>query len=148
MKSLLRRGLLSLALAFSLVAVAIPPVSAAVVYVTSLKNSRLDAVTTAIGSNGKLKLYCADGTTIAVVLALSTTAAPAASGGTLTFNSIAAGTASSSCTVTTARFTTSADADVVTGLTVGTSGTNIVMNSNVLSSGQNVSITSASITHG
>lgn len=116
-------------------------------YATALKNSRLDAIVTAIGSNGKMKLMAADGTTILATLALSATAAPAASGGVLTFNAITATTASASGTATTMKFTTSGDVDVITGFTVGTSGAQLNFNSNVLSSAQNVSVTGFTITH-
>jgi hypothetical protein len=120
----------------------------AVTYTTTLKNTRLDAVTTAIGASGKLKIIHSDGTTILATLPLSATAAPAASGGVLTFNAITSANASATGAATTAKFTTSADVDVVTGLTVGTSGTNVVLNSTSVSSSQPVAITSATITHG
>lgn len=123
-------------------------------YSTALKNTRMDAITTAIGTSGKMKFYTAGGgaTTCSGTLlstnALSATAAPAASGGVLTFNAISNSTTVAAGTAVCATITTSADAVVVDGLTVGTSGTNIVMNSNVFSSGQTVSITSATLTHG
>lgn len=120
----------------------------AVTYTTALKNTRMDAVTTAIGTSGKLKLIHSDGTTILATLPLSATAAPASSGGVLTFNAITSANATATGTATTAKFTTSADVDVVTGLTVGTTGANVNLNSTSVTSGQSVSITSAALTHG
>jgi hypothetical protein len=121
-------------------------------YSTALKNTRMDAITTAIGASGHLRMYptgtsTCSGTIIAD-LALSATAAPAASSGVLTFNAITSATATSSATAICATLTTSGGTVVVDGLSVGTSATNIVLNSNVISSGQTVSVTSATLTHG
>lgn len=123
-------------------------------YSTSLKNTRMDAITTAIGTSGRMRFYPTGGGatacsgTIIADLALSATAAPAASGGVLTFNAITSASATSSATAICSTITTSAGTVVVDGLTVGTSGTNVVLNSNVISSGQTVSVTSATLTHG
>jgi hypothetical protein len=125
---------------------AIFPSAHAFSYVTSLKTTRMNAVVTAIGTSGKLKFYCTDGTTIAATLALSSTAGTV-SGAVLTFNSISSGTAGATCTVNSARITTSADADVVTGLTVGTSGQDINLGSVSFSPGLTVSVTSLTLTH-
>jgi hypothetical protein len=46
-----------------------------------------------------------------------------------------------------ARIRTGADADVVTGLTVGTSSADIILNSTSITAGQQVTINSATITH-
>jgi hypothetical protein len=59
----------------------------------------------------------------------------------LAANATATGTASK------AEIRTSADAVVVSGLTVGTSGTNVILNSVSITSGQNVAVTSGVITH-
>lgn len=130
--------------------------SAAFFYSTSLKNTRMDAITTAIGTSGLMKMYTVGGGatacsgTLLVTNALSATAAAAASGGVLTFNAISNGTAvaGSGTAAICATITTSGGTVVVDGLTVGTSGTNVVLNSNLISSGQTVSITSATLTHG
>lgn len=64
----------------------------AISFSTSLRNTRLDTITTAIGSNGRLRIYSgtrpATGgaeTTLLAELLLATPAAPAASAGVLTF---------------------------------------------------------------
>lgn len=128
--------------------------SAAFFYSTSLKNTRMDAITTAIGTSGLMKMYTVGGGatacsgTLLATLALSATAAGAASGGVLTFNSITSATAAASGTAICATLTTSGGTVVVDGLTVGAGSGNVNMNSNVISSGQTVSITNATLTHG
>jgi len=56
--------------------------------------------------------------------------------------------ASGTGTAAEARIRDSNSADVVTGLTVGTSGTNIVLDSVSITTGQTVRITAGTITHG
>ena len=56
--------------------------------------------------------------------------------------------ASATGTAEAARIRTGANADVVTGLKVGTSGTDIILNSTSITDGQQVTVTSAVITHG
>lgn len=147
----MRTMFLRLALAALMIVGQLAPASS-FSYSTSLKNTRMDAITTAIGASGRLRMYPTGTTTcsgtIIADLALSATAAPAASGGVLTFSSITSATATSSATAICATMTTSGGTVVVDGLTVGTSATNIVLNSNVISSGQTVSVTSATLTHG
>jgi hypothetical protein len=116
-------------------------------YSTALKNARMDAITTDIGSAGRLKIYTAGGGAVACSgtlladLALSTPAAPAASGGVLTFSSITAdSSADATGTAACATITKSGGTVSVDGLTVGTSGTNIVLNSVSIISGGTVSM--------
>lgn len=141
-------------LALALLAPLAPVPASAFFYPTTLKNTRMDAITTAIGTSGLLKLYTAGGGatacsgTVLATLSLSATAAPASSGGVLTFNAIASASAAATGTAVCAQFTTSASVAVVDGLTVGTSGANLNLNSTAISSGQTVSVTSASLTHG
>jgi hypothetical protein len=79
---------------------------------------------------------------------LRTSRMDAVSGDVLTFTMPQSDTAAdNSGTAAEARIRTSADADVVTGLTVGTSGTNIVLDSTSITAGQTVTINSATITH-
>jgi len=125
----------------------------AVVYAASTKTGRMNAVVTAIGTSGFIKFYTSNGGTLLATFALAATAGTV-SGSVLTFsdaNGATAGilntTAAAAGTATYARITTSADADVVTGLTVGTSGTDFVMDNNVFTSGQAITINSATITH-
>lgn len=122
-------------------------------YSTATKTARMNAVVTAIGTSGKLKLFTA-GDVLLATFALAATAGTV-SGAVLTFsdaNGATAGilntTASTAGTATKATVTTSADVDVITGLTVGTSATDLVLDNNVLASGQAITINSATITHG
>jgi len=127
-------------------------------YKVSVRNARLDAIISAIGSSGKLKIYAGSqptdadtalsGQTLLASLALSATAAPASSGGVLTFNSIT-NDSSADATGTAAWFTltTSGDVRVVDG-TVGTSGTDMIIDNTSISAGQVVSCSSLVITAG
>ncbi len=121
-----------------------------IVYAAGLKTTRMQAVRDAIdaGAAGKLEI----GTSaMGAVLATITLADPASSvsGSVLTLLGVPLSVAASgSGTAAAARIRTSADADVVTGLTVGTSGTDIVLDSTNITAGQTVSITSGTITHG
>lgn len=82
---------------------------------TTLRNARLDAITTAVGTSGLIKVY--DGTrpstggtatTLLGTLTCSSAFAPAASGGVLTANAIAQDSdADATSTATWARLTTS-----------------------------------------
>lgn len=116
-------------------------------YSTALKNARMDAITTAIGSGGHMRIYTAGGNTVACSgtlladLALATPAAPAASGGVLTFSTITAdSSADATGTAACATLTTSGGTVVVDGLTVGTSGTNVVLTTTSIVSGGTVSM--------
>jgi len=126
-------------------------------YITTLRNTRLADITSAIGTSGKLRLY--DGTppasanaalssnTMLSDNACSATFAPAPSGGVLTANAISNATAAATGTATFFRLLTSANAAVVQG-TVGTSGQDLNLNTTSISSGATVSITSLVITEG
>lgn len=121
----------------------------AITYTTTVKNLRLDAVVTAIGSAGVLEI----GTTgMGTVLATITLGNPAGttSGGVLTFSGFPRSDTSADATGTAAVArirTASGGTDIITGLTVGTSGSDINLDSTSITSGQTVTITSASITH-
>lgn len=121
----------------------------AVTYTTALKNTRLDAVVTAIGASGKLQICTSAYGTILAEITLDATAGTS-SGGVLTLSGFPKSDASANATGTAAvaRIRTSADADVVTGLTVGTSGTDVVLDSTSITAGQVVTLNSATITHG
>lgn len=124
-------------------------------YVESLRNAQLDEITTAIGSNGLLRIYDSTrpatggaATTLLAELALSATAAPAASGGQLTFSTISDdASANATGTATWFRVTTSGGAAVIDG-DVGTSGSDLNFNSTSITSGGTVSVTSFVITAG
>lgn len=102
-------------------------------YVTTLRNARLDAITTAVGASGRLKLY--DGTQPATGgaatnllcdLPCSATFAPGAAAATLTVNAITTTNAALSGTCTWCRLTTSGGtvvADAPAGASVTTTVT-------------------------
>jgi hypothetical protein len=125
----------------------------AIVYAAATKTARMQAVVTALGAGGKLKLFSAAD----VLLATFTLAATAGtvSGSVLTLsdaNGATAGilntTASAAGTATKASLTTSADVDVITNaLTVGTAGTDVLMDNNVFTSGQAITVNSGTFTH-
>ena len=121
----------------------------AVVYSTTLKNTRMSDVVTAIGTTGVLQI----GTTgMGTVLAEIPLANPAGtvSSGVLTFTMPQSDTsANATGTAAEARIrTASGGTDVITGLTVGTSRANINLSSLSITTGDTVTITSATITHG
>ena len=118
----------------------------AVVYNTTLKNTRMTDVVAAIGATGKLIIGTAGmGATLAT-LDLSAIAGTVA-GGVLTFNPITSTIASGTGTAEEATITDGAS-DVVTGLTVGVSGANVNLSSVLITTGDSVAITSGTITHG
>jgi hypothetical protein len=123
---------------------------------TTLRNARLDAITTAVGASGKLRIY--DGTrpatggtatTLLAELTLNATFAPAASGGTLTLNAITAdSSADATGTATWGRIVKSDGTTFVMDVSVGTSGADINLNTTILVTGANVAVTSAVFTEG
>jgi hypothetical protein len=121
----------------------------AVVYTTAVKNVRLNAVTTAIGTTGVLEIGTAGMATVLATINLANPAAPAASGGVLTFTMPQSDNAADATgTAAAARIrTASGGTDIVTGLTVGTSGTDVILDSVNITTGQQVTISSATITH-
>jgi hypothetical protein len=123
-------------------------------YATTLRNAQLDAITTAVGSAGKLQIYDgtrpATGGTATTKLAEFTLGTPFAAGAasavlspTLPANvsGLTAGTA------TWFRITTSAGGFVIDG-SAGTSGTDLVLNTATISIGVTVSVTGFTITRG
>ena len=120
-----------------------------VTYTTAVKNARLNAVTTAIGATGVLEIGTAGMASILATIPLANPAAPAASGGVLSFTMPQSdASADNTGTAAAARIrTASGGTDIVAGLTVGTSGTDIVFDNTSITAGQTVTINSASITH-
>lgn len=124
-------------------------------YVSTLRDAQLNAITTAVGSAGKLAIYNgtrpATGGTATTKLAEFTLGSPfsaASSGGgpispTLPSNV----TALTGGTATWFRITTSAGAFVLDG-SVGTSGADLNLNTTTISGGGTVSITGFTITRG
>lgn len=124
-------------------------------YVTTLRNSRMDQITAAIGASGLLRIY--DGsrpatggaaTTLLAELALSATSAPGAASGVLTFNAITQdASANNTGTATWFRITTSGGTAVFDG-SVGTSGSDLNLTTTSIVATQPVSVTSFVITEG
>lgn len=121
----------------------------AVIYTTAVKNSRLNAVTTAIGTTGVLEIGTTGMATVLATIPLGNPAAPAATSGVLTFTMPQSDSAADATgTAAAARIrTSSGGTDVVTGLTVGTSGTDVILDNLSIATGQQVTINSATITH-
>jgi len=125
-------------------------------YVATLRNTQLDAITTAVGSAGKLQIY--DGTRPATggtatnklsEFTLGSPFAAAASGGVLSPTLPANVTALLSGTATWYRITTSAGGFVMDGSVSATGGGgDLQLNSVVISSGATVSITAHTISAG
>jgi hypothetical protein len=121
----------------------------AVTYTTAVKNSRLSAVVTAIGTTGVLEIGTTGMGTVLATIALGNPAGTTASG-VLTFSGFPRSDTSADATGTAAAArirTASGGTDIVTGLTVGTSGTDIILDSTSITAGQTVTLNSATITH-
>lgn len=126
----------------------------AVTYSTAVKTARMTAVRDQIdagGAAGKLEIGTAS---MATVLATITLGYSGASTGTVSGSVLTlAGfprsdtAADATGTAAAARIRTSANADVITGLTVGTSGSDINLDSTSFTTGQNITVNSATITH-
>lgn len=124
-------------------------------YSTALRNAKLDAITTAIGNAGLLRIYDgtrpATGGTATTLLAELTLGSPFAAGaasGVLTANSITAdSSANATGTATWARIVTSGGTFVM-DLGVGTSGQEVTVPTTSIVAGATVSCTSLVITAG
>lgn len=120
-----------------------------VTYTTAVKNARLDAVVTAIGSAGVLEIGTTGMGSVLATIALGNPAGTTSSG-VLTFSGFPRSdtAADNTGTAAAARIrTASGGTDIITGLTVGTSGSDINLDSTSITAGQTVTINSASITH-
>jgi hypothetical protein len=127
-------------------------------YSASLKNARLDQITSRVGTSGLLRIY--DGvqpaspdsavttqTKLAELTCNATAFAAAASGGVLTANAIANVNAIASGTASWFRLTNSGGTAVIDG-TVGTSASDLIIDNTSINSGQQVSVSSLTITSG
>jgi hypothetical protein len=124
-----------------------------VTYVTSLKNTRMTDVVTAIGATGYINLYTAGGATLLSSIPLPSPAGTVANG-VLTFSGVPLTEASANASGTAASATVSTAINgggtvVISGLTVVASGSagDIVLSSTNIVAGQPVTLTSASIQH-
>ena len=124
-------------------------------YKGTLKNTRLDAITSAIGSNGLLRIYSGTqptdpdtalaGNTLLAQLALSATFAGSATGGVLTASSIAADTsADNTGTASWGTLCTSGGTRIV-DFSVGTSGADLNLNTRSIVAGAQVAVNSLTI---
>lgn len=121
----------------------------AVTYNTTLKNSRMTDVVTALGSGAKIKIYTAALATLLSTLNLPNPAG-SVSGGVLTFSGtpLTDSSAAASGTAAAAIVVDGAGTTIISGLTVSSTTGDIVLSSTNIVAGQPVTITSASITHG
>jgi len=121
----------------------------AVVYIATLKNTRLDAVTTAVGATGELEIGDSGFATILATIPLANPIGAGAAGGVLTLTMPQSDTsADDTGTAAEARITDGAATNIVTGLTVGLAATDVILDSLSITAGQTVTINSATITHG
>ena len=130
--------------------------ASALKYAVTLKNTMLDAITTAISTSGLLRIYSGtqptnpdtalSGNTLLAELALSSTAAGAASSSVLTFSTITAdSSADATGTAAFGSFLTSGGTRKV-DFSVGTSGSDLNLNTVSIVAAANVAVTSAAIT--
>jgi hypothetical protein len=125
-----------------------------VIYDTTLKNTRMTAVVTAIDNGGAGSLLFGTSSGFAGANLLATIAFSATcgtvSGGVLTFSGTPLVDASAANTGTAAEAEVEDGVGhvVISGLTVATSAADIVLSSTSIVSGQSVTITAATITHG
>lgn len=122
---------------------------------TTLRNAQLDAITTAVGSAGKLVIYAGSrpsyGGAAGTVLATFTLGSPfagAAASGSLTVTLPADVSASATGTAAWARIFKSDNTTIVMDLGVGTSGQEVTINSTALQSGISCSVTAFTISAG
>ncbi len=123
-------------------------------YVTTLRNAQLDAITTAVGNAGKLRIY--DGTrpatggaatTLLAEFTLGTPFSSAAAAAVLSPTLPADTTGVAAGTATWFRIVTSGNAAVIDG-SVGTSGADLILNTTTISVAVTVSVTGFTITRG
>jgi len=127
----------------------------ALAFATTLRNNRLDQITSSVGASGLLRIY--DGTrpatggaatTLLAELTCNATFAPGAAAGVLTLNAITQdSSANATGTATWFRLTTSGGTAVVDG-NVGTSGSDLNLTTTSIVATQPVSCSSFTITEG
>ena len=125
----------------------------AITYSTTVKNTRLSAVVTALGSGAKLVIGSAGSAGGSITTALATivlNSTPASvSSGVLTFSGLPlSDVADATGTANSARLEDSSGTVIASGLTVGTSAADIIISSTAVTTGQTVTLTSGTITHG
>jgi hypothetical protein len=124
---------------------------------STLRNARLDAITTAVGANGYLRIYngsrpATGGTATTLLAELRTNAsafAAAASGGVLTLNAVTQdSSADATGTATWFRVLQSNGSTFVFDGSVGTSGQDLNLSTTSIVATGVVSVTSGTITEG
>lgn len=124
-------------------------------YVTTLRNAKLNAITTALGGSALLRIYSGSrpatggaATTLLAELTCNATFAPSASSGVLTLNAITQdSSADATGTASWFRLLTSGAAAQIDG-NVGTSGSDLNLTTTSIVATQPVSVTSFTITDG
>lgn len=122
-----------------------------VTYNTTLKNTRLTSVVTAIDTGGAGYLEMGDAAFAHVLTTIHfNSICGTVTGGVLTFSGtpLVDASASRTGTAATAEVFSGGNTLVISGLTVGTSGSDINLSSTSIVAGQSVTLTSATITHG
>lgn len=126
----------------------------AVTYSTAVKTARMTAVRDQIdagGAAGKLEICTAGYASVLATITLGYSGASTGTvlGAVLTLAGFPRSDTAADATGTAAiaRIRTSANVDVITGLTVGLSGSDINLDSVSITAGQQVTINSAAITH-
>lgn len=118
---------------------------------TTLRNNRLDQITSFAGTSAKIRIYTAAyASPLCDVICNATAFAAGASGGILTLNAMTgSGTATGAGTAAIARiYKSDGTTMVLEGLTVGTSGSNINITNTTIAVSDTVTVSSASITEG
>ena len=114
-----------------------------------LRNARADQITAFAGAGAILRIYTASYASALVDCVCSATLAPAASGGVLTLNALAAGVATGAGTAAIARlYKSDATTVVIGGLTVATASANINITNTTIAVNDSVTVTTATITEG
>lgn len=123
-------------------------------YSTATRNAQLDAITTAVGNAGTLKIYAGTqpatggtATTLLATFTLGSPFAPGASSGVLSPTLPSSVTGAATGTATWFRVATSGGTQVIDG-TVGTSGADLNLNTVSIVSGVTVSLSAWTITRG
>jgi hypothetical protein len=122
-----------------------------VVYNTTLKNTRLTDVVTAIDTGGAGYLEIGDALFAHVLSTIHfNTVCGTVTGGVLTFSGtpLVDASAARSGTAATAEVFSGGNTLIISGLTVSTSAADINLSSTSIVAGQSVTLTSATITHG
>lgn len=117
-------------------------------FVVALRNARADSITTQLGTGAKLKIYTSAYGTLLATWSWTGNVWVAAASGIITMNAPTTNpvTPAANGTAAIAKLTTSADADKIIDLTVGTSGTDVVLNNTSIATTAPITLNSVTIT--